>query len=169
MYQAWVLGPCLPFLTPFVQQKFKEHKLAVAVFAFAPQTNHTRVRSAADPDPPFKGGLRQVDACKWKPFCLTRSLDVHYQRTRRCLSWSHSCPCRLQEPDPSVCPVLTRNAGSWWRPAGTGTLPRGPSSVSWSPACKASWSDSATAAQNRKAAASRTRTENTPDKLTQAR
>lgn len=42
---------------------------------------------------------------------------------------SHSCPCCLQEPDPSGCPVSMRNAGSWWRPAGTGTLPRGPCSV----------------------------------------
>lgn len=67
--------------------------------------------------------------------------------------------CRLQEPGPSGCPGLTRSAGSSWRPAGTGTLPKGRCSVLWSPACKASWSGSATVARSRKAAAWRTQTE----------
>ena len=81
------------------------------------------------------------------------------------LNWM-KCLCRLQVLDQSGCPVLTKSPGSWWRPAGTGTPPRGRCSVSWSPACRASWSGSATAARNRRAAVWTTQTENTQDKLT---
>lgn len=80
--------------------------------------------------------------------------------------WSLPCPpVASQVLDPNACPRSTRSAGSWWRPAGTATLPRGPCSASWSPACKASWSACATTTLSRKAAAWRTRTENTPDSL----
>ncbi len=102
----------------------------------------------------------------------TWSLSVYHQGklwSLCCLFWVFvrlTCPHRLQEPDLSGCPLSMRNAGSWWRPAGTGTPPRGPCSVLWSPACSASWSGCANVAQNRKAAASRTQTEITPDKLT---
>ena len=75
----------------------------------------------------------------------------------------------LQEPDPSGCPLSMRSAGSWWRPAGTGTLPWGRCSVSWSPACKASWSGSAAAALNRRAAASRTQTKKKHSRQTNTR
>lgn len=70
----------------------------------------------------------------------------------------------LQEPDRSGCPLLTRNAGSWWRPAGTGTPPSDPCWASWSPACSPSWSGSATAAPDREAAAWRIPAEDAPER-----
>lgn len=70
----------------------------------------------------------------------------------------HSVLLPPQEPGRSACPVLTRSAGSWWRPAGTGTPPWGPCSASWSPACRASWCACATATPSRRAAAWRTQT-----------
>ncbi len=54
--------------------------------------------------------------------------------------WVNSvCVCCFQARGRSDWPRLTRSAGSWWRPAGTETLPRDPCLASSSPACKASW------------------------------
>lgn len=76
-----------------------------------------------------------------------------------CELWVNSvCVCCFQARGRSVCPRLTRSAGSWWRPAGTQTLPRDPCWASSSPACKASWTACATILTKR-AAAWRTRTD----------
>lgn len=91
--------------------------------------------------------------CQWvTPACSTVPL------------WTAQFVASLQEPGRSACPVSTRSAGSWWRPAGTGTPPWGPCSASWSPACKASWCGCATATPSRRAAAWRTQTKKQTNK-----
>lgn len=73
-----------------------------------------------------------------------------------CVHWHDACACAcVQVPGQSGWPASTRSAGSWWRPAGTGTPPSAPCWASWSPACSPSWHASATVAPIRKAAALR--------------